>query len=338
MHALFRLLRHTLAATVLTAIGLVAVAAAPPAVAATNCSPSSSWGSGRADLAAQVVGLINQHRAAKGLSQLVVSAPLTASSAWKSLHMAGNGYFDHNDQAPPVARTAYQRARDCDYAGGSWGENIAWGYSTAQSVVNGWLGSSGHRANIENANFTSTGVGVAANAGGQLYWTQNFGNDVSGSTPPPPPAAPNPPSSTPQPSTSQPPTQPPASSAPPPTPPAPGAAPPPARAAASTPSARELRVGAMPARVTRLQELARVVAAVSFVQMGTGRPVASGSVRCRAEVDGRRLRVLANAFRAQSARCAWRIPTWARGKQLTGVVALQIGDRATTRLFMILLA
>ena len=57
--------------------------------------------------------------------------------------------------------------------------------------MNGWLGSSGHRANIENPNFRTTGVGVAANASGRLYWTQNFGNDVSGGTTPPPPPATN---------------------------------------------------------------------------------------------------------------------------------------------------
>ena len=57
-------------------------------------------------------------------------------------------------------------------------------------------------------------------------------------------------------------------------------------------------------------------------------------MRCRAEVDGKRLRVVTNAFKAQSARCAWKIPAWAKGKQLTGVVAVQIGTKAATRLFM----
>ena len=183
--------RLIVALAVLLAAG--AAVAAPRAQAVTNCDPSSSWGTNRTDLAAQVIVLVNQHRASMGLPELAVSSPLTASSEWKSLHMAGNGYFDHNDPAP-ISRTAYQRVKDCGYAGGSWGENIAWGYATAQSVVNGWLGSAGHRANIENAAFTSTGVGVAANAGGQLYWTQSFGNDIAGppSPAPPLPAAPVP--------------------------------------------------------------------------------------------------------------------------------------------------
>ena len=78
----------------------------------------------------------------------------------------------------------------------------------------------------------------------------------------------------------------------------------------------------------------RLLASVSFVHLATGRPLVSGSVRCRAEVDGKRLRVLANVFKGQSARCAWRIPAWAKGRQLTGVVAVQVGRSAATRLFM----
>ena len=167
------------------ALAVASAIAATPAQAITNCSPTSSWGTNRADLAAQVVSLINQYRASKGLSQFAISSSLTASSEWKSLHMAGYGYFGHDDPAPPVTRSAFQRAKDCGFSGTTWGENIAYGYSTAQSVVNGWLGSAGHKANIENAAFRTTGVGVAADSSGRLYWTQSFGNDSSGTTPPP---------------------------------------------------------------------------------------------------------------------------------------------------------
>jgi hypothetical protein len=79
---------------------------------------------------------------------------------------------------------------------------------------------------------------------------------------------------------------------------------------------------------------ARLTASVAFVQLKTGRPLAAGSVRCRAEVSGKRLRVLTNAFKAEKARCAWRIPAWAKGKQLTGVVAVQVGETAAVRLFV----
>ena len=49
------------------------------------------------------------------------------------------------------------------------------GYATPASVVQAWLGSTGHRANIENASYRTTGIGVAANAQGVYYWTQDFG-------------------------------------------------------------------------------------------------------------------------------------------------------------------
>jgi len=65
-----------------------------------------------------------------------------------------------------------------DYAGyDNWmtyGENIAFGYSTAAAVMQAWMNSPGHRANILNPNFKEIGVGVVANAQGYLYWTQEF--------------------------------------------------------------------------------------------------------------------------------------------------------------------
>lgn len=344
MHERFNTSRGSFAAFVLSVVVLLAAVAAiavPRAAAITDCSPSSSWGTNRADLASQVVGLINQYRAGKGLAQLAVSQPLTASSVWKSLHMAGYGYFAHDDPAPPVGRSASQRARDCGYGGSWWGENIAWGYTSAQAAVNGWLGSAGHKANIENPSFTSTGVGVAADASGQLYWTQSFGNDVSAGTPAPAPAppAPTPP---PAPAPAPTPTPPPASA---PTP-APAPAPAPASPSSPTPagdasqagstttSTPALGVGAKPAQVLRQPKRSRLVARVVFVHLASGRPMLQGSVRCRAEVDGKRLRVLANAFSARAAKCAWKVPRWAHGKQLTGIVAVQVGDTAARRLFV----
>ena len=51
------------------------------------------------------------------------------------------------------------------------GENIAMGYSTPEAVINAWMNSSGHRANILNANYTTIGVGYVADGN---YWTQEF--------------------------------------------------------------------------------------------------------------------------------------------------------------------
>ena len=148
--------------------------------AATRCTASAAWGKSRADLASQVVVLVNKYRAERDLGRVAVSPPLTASSTWKSLHMAGYRYFAHDDPAPPVARTALERARSCGYRGGAWGENIAWGYPSARAVMTGWIKSPGHRASIESPGFTSVGVGVATGAGGSLYWTLSFGKGTTG--------------------------------------------------------------------------------------------------------------------------------------------------------------
>ena len=54
------------------------------------------------------------------------------------------------------------------------GENIAWGQKTPEQVMNGWMNSDGHRANILNKNYTTIGVGLYQNASGTNYWTQLF--------------------------------------------------------------------------------------------------------------------------------------------------------------------
>jgi uncharacterized protein YkwD len=175
------------------------------------CTPDASWGTVNSSFASQVVSLVNQHRASLGLGQLSVDGALTRSAVWKSMNMAGLNYFDHTDD--PIGRSVGQRLVDCGWpANLGWGENIAYGYATPADVMNGWLGSAGHKANIENPAFTSTGVGVAQNAQGVYYWTQDFGQGSSGGAappPPPPPAtttSPPPATTTPPPSTTAPPT------------------------------------------------------------------------------------------------------------------------------------
>ncbi len=309
-----------LAIALALAAWVLTISGAPAAVLA-NCSPEGSWGTNRPDLASQVVELVNQHRATKGLGALSVSSPLQASSTWKSLHLAHYGYFAHDDPAPPVARSASTRAGDCGYSGSRWGENIAYGYSSPQAVMGGWLGSSGHRANIENGSFTTIGVGVATNGGGTLYWTQNFGDDAASSpTPPPPPASPPPPPASPAPP------PPPASPTPPPatpTPPPPGATPP--REAGA--------VGALGVKAGAPRVGRRFDAAVAFVWLDSGKRLTAGDVRCYADISGKRMRVVVNTYRDGMARCAWRVPAGAAGKKLTGVIALQLGSTAALRRF-----
>ncbi len=314
---------------------------AQPAEAVVDCTPGANWGTLRADLATQVVSLTNQHRASIGAPPLAVSPTLTVASEWKALHMANYDYFTHDDPAPPVGRSAFQRARDCGYSTGGWGENIAYGYPTPESVMNGWLNSPGHRSNLENSSFRAIGVGVAVAASGRVYWAQNFGTvDDSGTPSPPPPQAPPPPSPPPEP--------------PPPEPdPSPGvdpATPPPTtdEAAAdkvdkgdepTTPSGSKEKKGAgatptqdmlvvkgfsVQARKIRAGKLFPAFVKTKKVRAGK---LGSARVRCHATVDGRRLRVVRKRLNRTgnrlSARCVWRIPANAAGKKLRASVRIE---------------
>jgi len=169
---------------VVAAAAAAALATAPAPAPATSlagdCTPDASWKPARTDLANAVIKLVNAHRAALGLRQLAVSPTLTRSAVWKARHMATYRYMAHDDPAPPVARSVGERIAACGYSG-AWGENIAEGYPTAASVVAGWLGSPGHKANIENPSYTVTGSGAAIATGGITLWAQDFGTaDDSG--------------------------------------------------------------------------------------------------------------------------------------------------------------
>lgn len=228
---------------------LAGPAAGPAAVG--DCVPAGNWGTPRADFATRVVELVNEHRASLGLPALAVSPTLTNSAVWKARHMAAYAYMQHDDPAPPVARTTAQRIAACGYGAGGWGENIAYGYSTPEAVMQGWLGSSGHRANIERSTYRVIGVGAATSSGGQVYWTQNFGTfDDSGSPPPPPPPPPSPPPPPPPPPSPPPPPAPPAL---PPSPPAPPPAPPGSASASRDRGDRAAGLGRDPERLASIR-------------------------------------------------------------------------------------
>ncbi len=176
-------------------LGLVigARAATPAGTATGDCTPSSSWGTlSSADVEAEVVQLVNVHRAALGLRPLVQARALIASAEWKSMNMAGYGYMEHDDPAP-VARTLTERFVACGYPTnvGGWGENIAYGYPDAPTVMTAWLNDPPHKANIEDPSWTTIGVGAARSSSGVIYWTQDFGTtgvSAPAQTPQPAPA------------------------------------------------------------------------------------------------------------------------------------------------------
>ena len=82
--------------------------------------------------------------------------------------MKDNNYFSHTS---PVYGSPFDMMKQFGISYKTAAENIAMGYKTPQAVVDGWMNSSGHRANILNASFNTIGVGYVA-AGN--YWTQMF--------------------------------------------------------------------------------------------------------------------------------------------------------------------
>lgn len=115
-----------------------------------------------------VVDLVNQERAKVNRKPLLVNYQLQVAAWLHNEHMVKTGCFSHGacgDGDPQ------DRVKQSGYKGGMVGENIAKGYRTPGEVMEGWMNSSGHRANILNANYID--IGVAYNPSGPT-WTQVF--------------------------------------------------------------------------------------------------------------------------------------------------------------------
>ena len=116
----------------------------------------------------EVIRLVNEIRAQNGLSALTYNWELSRVARYKSQDMVDNRYFSHTS---PTYGTPFQMIRSFGLSYRSAGENIAYGQRTPQAVVNAWMNSSGHRANILSSSYTQIGVGYVANG---HYWTQMF--------------------------------------------------------------------------------------------------------------------------------------------------------------------
>ncbi|WP_225627662.1 CAP domain-containing protein [Streptomyces werraensis] len=126
--------------------------------------------SAEATAAAEVLRLVNAERAKVGCSPVTADGPLTALATAFSDDMAGRGFFDHTD---PDGDTPWDRAQAAGISN-LGGENIARGQADAEAVMQAWMDSPGHKANILNCDFKTLGVGVHLGPGGP-WWTQNFG-------------------------------------------------------------------------------------------------------------------------------------------------------------------
>jgi uncharacterized protein YkwD len=148
----------------LAAASAVLALAAPSALAACANDDAAP---GDAGAAAATLCLLNQQRAAHGLIAFSGSAVLDKAAENFAGDMVQRRFFDH---VSPGGGTFMDRIKAAGWvAGGSWsaGENIAWGsgsLATPAEIVDGWMHSPGHRANILNGSFTQIGIGIATGA------------------------------------------------------------------------------------------------------------------------------------------------------------------------------
>lgn len=123
---------------------------------------------------AEVVRLTNLNRAKHRRPALAVSAKLTEAARLHAEQMAAYQRLEHNISSARYPNLP-ARLDAVRYLYATAGENIAWNQPDADAVMNTWLNSTGHRANILNAEVTEIGVAVARSSKGEPYWIQVFG-------------------------------------------------------------------------------------------------------------------------------------------------------------------
>lgn len=141
---------------------------APPVkTAAPTNNPGTSGGSNES-YARRVLDLVNAERAKYNLSAL--SWDVTLASAAQTRAVETISSFSHTR---PNGSSCFTILDEYNISYMGCGENIAWGQSSPEQVMDSWMNSPGHRANILNADYTKLGVGCVQNSG-RYYWTQMF--------------------------------------------------------------------------------------------------------------------------------------------------------------------
>jgi uncharacterized protein YkwD len=144
-----------------------------------HCEAQADWNPDWEAYEAEVVQLVNSYRAAGAdcgsmgtfgaAGPVVAEAQLRCAARLHSQDMAVRMFFDHTN---PDGMSPWDRVDLTDYSGNASGENIAQGYPDPTAVMQGWMDSDGHCANIMNPDNTELGVGYY---GEDNYWTQVMG-------------------------------------------------------------------------------------------------------------------------------------------------------------------
>lgn len=134
-------------------------------------SPTQSPSQSETAMEQEVLRLVNEERAKNGLNALTWAEDLAKVARAHSSDMINRGFFSHTN---PDGESPFDRLKNAGISYRSAAENIAYGQKSAADVMNSWMNSSGHRANILNANLREIGVGAVKDSKGTIYWTQVF--------------------------------------------------------------------------------------------------------------------------------------------------------------------
>ena len=148
-------------------LGLACTAASAPRATAARRAPVPAPVARPTD--SEVVSFVrqmNDHRVSIGLPPLIWDRRVSVVARAHSRDMLVRHFFSHTD---PDGLRSRDRIGAAGIRYSALGENIAYGHATGTSVLNAWLLSSGHRANIENPTYTHHGVGKVG-----TYWTHVF--------------------------------------------------------------------------------------------------------------------------------------------------------------------
>jgi uncharacterized YkwD family protein len=140
-------------------------------VPASSASSSKSSSATVPSAVQQVVTLVNQQRQKNGLAPLKMVQSLDNVAQTKAQDMINENYFDHTS---PKYGSPFQMMSKFGISYSYAGENIAAGQPDAATVMNDWMNSSGHRANILDPHYTEIGVGEAKGGTYGTYWVQEF--------------------------------------------------------------------------------------------------------------------------------------------------------------------
>jgi uncharacterized protein YkwD len=151
----------------------VPMSGATPPAAAAPASGTSRYSSTES----RIFDLINAERRRQGLSPVVYNPQLDRMAKIQAENMARFQKMSHNLPESSLP-TLGDRARYVGYTFGRIEENVALGYPDAESVVRGWMSSTGHRRNILDRNVSETGIGIARSSAGGLYFCQVFGKQL----------------------------------------------------------------------------------------------------------------------------------------------------------------